>query len=171
MTSNASSGGDLSRNYRADPRVKISEKEREKSAGSRRHCFPRHGVDNVDETPEHDQCPAKGRQDIQGGVRLLLRHASKISPLSFFCPTSAIIILMKISSSFKDSPTGLYVSLTSFLGLGQEHVMWYYDKTSYPVYLHIKRTRKEVILIYSANYIEELLSLNIGTVCAERHCI
>ncbi|CAL1686614.1 unnamed protein product [Lasius platythorax] len=43
-----------------------------------------------------------------------------------------------------DSPTGLYVSLTSFLGLGQEHVMWYYDKTSYPVYLHIKRTRKEI---------------------------
>lgn len=43
-----------------------------------------------------------------------------------------------------DSPNGLYVSLTSFLGLSQEHVMWYYNKTSYPVYLHIKRTRKEI---------------------------
>ncbi|XP_029173913.1 ubiquitin carboxyl-terminal hydrolase 5 isoform X2 [Nylanderia fulva] len=43
-----------------------------------------------------------------------------------------------------DSDTGLYVSLTSFLGLGQEHVMWYYSKTSYPVFLHVKRTRKEI---------------------------
>lgn len=43
-----------------------------------------------------------------------------------------------------DSSSGLYVSLTSFLGLSQEHVMWYYNKTSYPVYLHIKRTRKEI---------------------------
>ncbi|GAB1862828.1 Ubiquitin carboxyl-terminal hydrolase [Camponotus japonicus] len=43
-----------------------------------------------------------------------------------------------------DSPSGLYVSLTSFLGLSQDHVMWYYNKTLYPVYLHIKRTRKEI---------------------------
>lgn len=60
----------------------------------------------------------------------------------------------------QDSSSGLYVSLTSFLGLSQEHVMWYYNKTSYPVYLHIKRTRKEVILIYSRNYIEDLVSLS-----------
>ncbi|XP_050444906.1 ubiquitin carboxyl-terminal hydrolase 5 [Cataglyphis hispanica] len=43
-----------------------------------------------------------------------------------------------------DSPTGLYVSLTSFLGLGQDHVMWYYNKSSNPVFLHIKRTKKEI---------------------------
>lgn len=55
------------------------------------------------------------------------------------------IILMKISCSFKDSPNGLYVSLTSFLGLNKGYAMWYYKKTSYAVYLHIKRTKKEVI--------------------------
>ncbi|KAM0730160.1 Ubiquitin carboxyl-terminal hydrolase 5 [Formica fusca] len=43
-----------------------------------------------------------------------------------------------------DSPTGLYVSLTSFLGLNKGYAMWYYKKTSYAVYLHIQRTKKEI---------------------------
>lgn len=132
-----------------------------------RHCFSRHGIAVVDEISQHDQYSAKGRQDIQGRVRLLLRHASKISfclflfsiyhleRLSLECELSLSSI-----SLFKDSPTGLYVSLTSFLGLNQEHVMWYYNKTSYPVYLHIKRTRKEVILIYSINCVQDFVSLS-----------
>ncbi|XP_012057179.1 PREDICTED: ubiquitin carboxyl-terminal hydrolase 5 [Atta cephalotes] len=43
-----------------------------------------------------------------------------------------------------DTTTGLYVNLTTFLGLGQEHVTRYYENTGNPVYLHIKRTKKEI---------------------------
>lgn len=51
-------------------------------------------------------------------------------------------------SYFKDSPTGLYVNLTTFLGLGQDHVQHYYQLTNNPVFLHIKRTKKEVSHLY-----------------------
>ncbi|KAF5292902.1 hypothetical protein FQR65_LT11154 [Abscondita terminalis] len=40
--------------------------------------------------------------------------------------------------------TGLYVSLTSFLGLGREHVERYYEKTGHSVFLHMRRLRHEV---------------------------
>lgn len=43
-----------------------------------------------------------------------------------------------------DSPTGLYVNLTSFLGLGQEYVLDYYYLSKNPVFLHIRRKRKEI---------------------------
>ncbi|KAG7204041.1 hypothetical protein KM043_001900 [Ampulex compressa] len=43
-----------------------------------------------------------------------------------------------------DTVTGLYVSLTTFLGLGQDHVMRYYNLTKNAVYLHIKRIKKEI---------------------------
>ncbi|KZC06438.1 PREDICTED: ubiquitin carboxyl-terminal hydrolase 5 [Dufourea novaeangliae] len=43
-----------------------------------------------------------------------------------------------------DSPTGLYVNLTTFLGLGQDHLERYYQLTENPVFLHIKRRRKEI---------------------------
>lgn len=46
--------------------------------------------------------------------------------------------------SFKDTCTGLYVNLTTFLGLGQDYVQHYYQLTENPVFLHIKRRRKEV---------------------------
>ncbi|XP_014607776.1 PREDICTED: ubiquitin carboxyl-terminal hydrolase 5 isoform X2 [Polistes canadensis] len=44
-----------------------------------------------------------------------------------------------------DSPTGLYISLATFLGLGQDHVLHYYRLTHNPVFLHIKRTKKEIV--------------------------
>ncbi|XP_034176888.1 ubiquitin specific protease 5 [Osmia lignaria lignaria] len=43
-----------------------------------------------------------------------------------------------------DSSTGLYVNLTTFLGFGQDHVEHYYQLTNNPVFLHIKRRRKEI---------------------------
>lgn len=43
-----------------------------------------------------------------------------------------------------DTPTGLYVNLITFLGLGQDHVLRYYRQTGNPVFLHIRRTRKEI---------------------------
>ncbi|XP_053985117.1 ubiquitin carboxyl-terminal hydrolase 5 [Hylaeus anthracinus] len=43
-----------------------------------------------------------------------------------------------------DTSTGLYVNLTTFLGLGQDHVERYYQLTENPVFLHIKRRRKEI---------------------------
>ncbi|XP_076762013.1 ubiquitin specific protease 5 [Xylocopa sonorina] len=43
-----------------------------------------------------------------------------------------------------DTPTGLYVNLTTFLGLGHDYVQDYYELTENPVFLHIKRNRKEI---------------------------
>lgn len=43
-----------------------------------------------------------------------------------------------------DTPTGLYVSLATFIGLGQDHVLRYYQQTGNPVFLHVKRTKKEI---------------------------
>ncbi|XP_014477769.1 PREDICTED: ubiquitin carboxyl-terminal hydrolase 5 [Dinoponera quadriceps] len=43
-----------------------------------------------------------------------------------------------------DTPTGLYVSLTTFVGLGQDHVLRYHRQTGNPIFLHIKRTKKEI---------------------------
>lgn len=43
-----------------------------------------------------------------------------------------------------ETDTGLYVSLTSFLGLGHQHVQWYYEKTGDAVFLHLRRERYEV---------------------------
>ncbi|VEN49930.1 unnamed protein product, partial [Callosobruchus maculatus] len=40
--------------------------------------------------------------------------------------------------------TGLYVSLSTFLGLGRDHVERYFRKTKHAVYLHIKRLKTEV---------------------------
>ncbi|XP_043283327.1 ubiquitin carboxyl-terminal hydrolase 5 [Venturia canescens] len=42
-----------------------------------------------------------------------------------------------------ETETGLYISLTSFLGLGQDHVQRYYEATKHPVFLHVKRNKKE----------------------------
>ncbi|EFN75726.1 ubiquitin carboxyl-terminal hydrolase 5 [Harpegnathos saltator] len=43
-----------------------------------------------------------------------------------------------------DTPTGLYISLSTFVGLGQDHVLRYHQQTGNPVFLHLKRTRKEI---------------------------
>ncbi|KAB0792518.1 hypothetical protein PPYR_14477 [Photinus pyralis] len=43
-----------------------------------------------------------------------------------------------------ESETGLYVSLTSFLGFGRCHVERYFRKTGHSVFLHIRRERREV---------------------------
>ncbi|XP_050315105.1 ubiquitin carboxyl-terminal hydrolase 5 isoform X2 [Anthonomus grandis grandis] len=42
-----------------------------------------------------------------------------------------------------ETDTGLYVSLTSFLGLGREHVERHHQKTGEAVYLHLRRERHE----------------------------
>jgi len=47
-------------------------------------------------------------------------------------------------SLFQETDTGLYVSLNSFLGFGQDHVECNYRKTGNAVYLHIHRVKKEV---------------------------
>jgi ubiquitin carboxyl-terminal hydrolase 5/13 len=47
----------------------------------------------------------------------------------------------------QESETGLYVSLTSFLGFGKDHVERYYQKTKHAVFLHIKRNKTEVIRV------------------------
>ncbi|XP_076234038.1 ubiquitin specific protease 5 isoform X2 [Calliopsis andreniformis] len=58
------------------------------------------------------------------------------------------VFIHSIHQSFlffcKDTSTGLYVSLTTFLGLGQDHIQHYYQLTKNPVFLHIKRRRKEI---------------------------
>ncbi|MBN3286001.1 UBP13 hydrolase, partial [Polyodon spathula] len=46
-----------------------------------------------------------------------------------------------------DSPEaegGLYVCMNTFLGFGREHVERHYRKTGQCVYMHLKRTMKEV---------------------------
>lgn len=43
-----------------------------------------------------------------------------------------------------ETDTGLYVSLTSFLGLGRDQVERYFSKTGHAVYLHIKTDKREV---------------------------
>lgn len=44
-----------------------------------------------------------------------------------------------------ETETGLYVCLNTFLGLGKKHVERHYKKTGNGVFLHIRRTRKEVV--------------------------
>lgn len=43
-----------------------------------------------------------------------------------------------------ETPTGLYVSLSSFFGLGQDHVERYFRQTGNAVFLHILKTKKEI---------------------------
>ncbi|CAH1179098.1 unnamed protein product [Phaedon cochleariae] len=43
-----------------------------------------------------------------------------------------------------ETDTGLYVSLTSFIGLGRDHVQRHYQKTGEVIYLHIRREKHEV---------------------------
>ncbi|EZA52425.1 ubiquitin carboxyl-terminal hydrolase 5 [Ooceraea biroi] len=64
-----------------------------------------------------------------------------------------------------ETPTGLYVSLTSFVGLGQDHVLRYYQQTGNPVYLHIRRIRREVPSEHQGDGPEKKITrLAIGTV-------
>ncbi|KAJ8680108.1 hypothetical protein QAD02_015895 [Eretmocerus hayati] len=43
-----------------------------------------------------------------------------------------------------ETPTGLYVSLTTFLSFGVDHVLNYFQKSGNAVFLHIKRTKHEI---------------------------
>jgi hypothetical protein len=49
----------------------------------------------------------------------------------------------------QETDTGLYVSLTSFLGFGKDYVERYYQKTKHAVFLHIKRNKIEVNFIFA----------------------
>lgn len=68
--------------------------------------------------------------------------------------------------ALQETDTGLYVSLSSFLGIGFEHLERYYRKTKHAVFLHIKRERHEVcgINLNTLRYLHldmGLLSLNL----------
>ncbi|CAG9761371.1 unnamed protein product [Ceutorhynchus assimilis] len=43
-----------------------------------------------------------------------------------------------------ETETGLYVSLTSFIGLGKDHIERHFQKTGEAVYLHLRRERHEI---------------------------
>ncbi|XP_019864761.2 ubiquitin carboxyl-terminal hydrolase 5 isoform X1 [Aethina tumida] len=43
-----------------------------------------------------------------------------------------------------ETPTGLYVSLSTFIGLGQDYVEHYYSRTGDAVFLHLRREKEEV---------------------------
>lgn len=43
-----------------------------------------------------------------------------------------------------ETETGLYVCMSTFLGLGKKYVEWFYNKTGNAVFLHIRRIRKEI---------------------------
>lgn len=45
---------------------------------------------------------------------------------------------------FQESPTGLYICMNTFLGLGKQHVERHCKKSGNTVFLHIKRRRKAV---------------------------
>ncbi|CAK9822790.1 Ubiquitin carboxyl-terminal hydrolase 5 [Anthophora retusa] len=63
-----------------------------------------------------------------------------------------------------DTPTGLYVNFTTFLGLGQDYVQHYYQLTENPVFLHIKRRRKEISSKHQGDGPEKKITrLAIGT--------
>ncbi|XP_049819162.1 ubiquitin carboxyl-terminal hydrolase 5 isoform X2 [Aethina tumida] len=42
-----------------------------------------------------------------------------------------------------ETPTGLYVSLSTFIGLGQDYVEHYYSRTGDAVFLHLRREKEE----------------------------
>ncbi|XP_066585269.1 ubiquitin carboxyl-terminal hydrolase 5 [Prorops nasuta] len=63
-----------------------------------------------------------------------------------------------------DSATGLYCNLTSFLGFGQDYILQYYELTNNPIFLHIKRTKKEVLSDHQRDGPEKKITrLAIGT--------
>ncbi|CAK1551270.1 unnamed protein product [Leptosia nina] len=75
-------------------------------------------------------------------LELLTPHLSKIK-----IPTSQQLIYKDecvYSFDNPESETGLYVSLTSFLGFGRNYVEQYYQKTGNAVFLHIAREKKPI---------------------------
>lgn len=86
---------------------------------------------------------------------IFLRHSGEYNS-SIIIPISAILVnsLFPILYLFfhKESPNGLYINMTTFVGLGQDHVDNYFQKTNNPVFLRLKRLKKEVSPRYSMNY-------------------
>lgn len=64
---------------------------------------------------------------------------------------------------YQETPTGLYVSLTTFLGFGADYVSKYFEHIGNGVFLHIKRTKHEVrsIVIYFCS--EKILTIKFFT--------
>ncbi|CAH4028278.1 unnamed protein product [Pieris brassicae] len=72
-------------------------------------------------------------------IELLTPHLSTIK-----IPTSQQLVYKDecvLSFDNPESETGLYVSLTSFLGFGRNYVDHYYQKTKNAVFLHITRSK------------------------------
>ncbi|OWR46702.1 Ubiquitin carboxyl-terminal hydrolase 5 [Danaus plexippus plexippus] len=73
---------------------------------------------------------------------LLVQHLPKIT-----IPTSQQLVYKDecvYSFDNPESETGLYVSLTSFLGFGRNYVEQYFQKTGNAVFLHILREKKPI---------------------------
>ncbi|XP_033225385.1 ubiquitin carboxyl-terminal hydrolase 5 [Belonocnema kinseyi] len=62
-----------------------------------------------------------------------------------------------------ESSTGLYVSLTSFFGLGQDHVERYFRNTENAVFLHILKTKREIPTEDTDGPEKKITRLAIGT--------
>lgn len=58
---------------------------------------------------------------------------------------------MEFTFISQETPTGLYVSLTTFLGFGHEYVEGYFRKTGNAVFLHIYREKIELPATEPAN--------------------
>lgn len=64
---------------------------------------------------------------------------------------------------WQESETGLYVSLTSFLGFGKNHVERYYQKSKHAVFLHIKRNKIEVkLFIAFSRLLDDFANKNVS---------
>lgn len=77
-------------------------------------------------------------------MRVLLRHACKYTERMIFYHNRIILWNRLLFGRAQQTSTGLYVSLTTFLGFGQEYVEGYYRKTGNAVFLHIFREKIEL---------------------------
>lgn len=62
-----------------------------------------------------------------------------------------------------ESPTGLYISLSTFFGLGQDYVERYFRQTGNAVFLHILKTKKEIPSENTDGPEKKITRLAIGT--------
>lgn len=58
--------------------------------------------------------------------------------------TKIVVFFIDDEIQLQESPTGLYVSLVSYLGFGEEYVRGYAEKTGNKIFLHIFREKIEI---------------------------
>lgn len=81
------------------------------------------------------------------GYKFIMHYAENLQPTNIdnIIHFWLKLDLKRISTFFQETDTGLYVSLSSFLGLGKDHLERHFRKTGESVYLHLRRERREVI--------------------------